>query len=242
MDLLMQLFLFLSGFTAELIDSALGMAYGVTSNSLLLLLGLLPAIASATVHTSEVVLTATSGLSHVKMGNFDRKLFLSLLLPGVISAVIGSYLLCELEIPGLKKAVAIYLIFIGVLLFLRTFGKGELPAVIPAPLLAAVAAFCDAVGGGGWGPIATGTLLAEGRDPPKVIGSVNSAEFFITTSEVAVFLLMSKVNWLYVLPFLLGGLPAAIIGAKLLRKIGKRRGFYIPVGILLIVTNIRNLM
>lgn len=233
-----------AGFLAELVDGALGMAYGVTASTILQAAGFAPAATSATVHTAETFLTAVNGLSHLKLGNVDRKLFLKLVAPGTLAAVIGAYLLSELEAPWLAPAIQCYLLATGVIVLLRAFGLKLFPRVNPA-LLGAVGGFADAVGGGGWGPIVTGTLIAADNDPRTTIGSVNAAEFFVTISQSIVFLIALKASYIgYFLPFAIGGLAAAPLGAWICKTLGKKaqRTLYVLVGLLLIVTNAAKLL
>jgi len=227
----------LIGFIAELIDSSLGMAYGVTSSSFLQLVGMGVAEASATTHCAEVFLTAASGASHVRLGNFSRKLFLSLLIPGVVAGALGAVAVSTIRVYGMREAVAIYLALMGVLIIARSLGRViSLPRVHPS-LLATAGGFLDAVGGGGWGPIVTGTLLANGENPRHAIGSVNTAEFFVTVTETAVFLSLGKANPLFVLLILLGGLPSAFLGAWLVKKMDAGKLMFL-VGITLIIVNV----
>ena len=226
------------GLIAELIDSSLGMAYGVTSTTLLLTIGFAPAVASSTTHYAEIFLTASSGLSHIKLGNFDKKLFLDLVVFGTISAIIGAYLLSEVSIPCLKTLVTLYLMMMGGVIILRALQKNIVFRRVNTKVLAAIGGFMDAIGGGGWGPIVTSTLVANGYDVKKTIGSVNTAEFFVTISQSIVFLLLVGVKYpLAVIGILIGGLPAALIGAYITKKV-KRKYLMFAVGTALIVTNI----
>jgi len=228
----------LTGAIAELVDSSLGMAYGVTSTTLLLSLGLSPAVASSTTHYAEIFLTATSGTSHIRMGNFDRKLFLNLVVFGTLAAVAGAYLLSSVNIPHLRTLVTMYLMCMGGVIILRAFGKNIVFRRLNTKALAALGGFLDAVGGGGWGPVVTSTLIANGYDPKKTIGSVNSAEFFVTISQSIVFLVMVGVKYpLAVLGILAGGVPAAVVGAYVTKKV-KTEHLMLAVGTALIVTNL----
>jgi uncharacterized membrane protein YfcA len=233
-----------AGFFAELVDSGLGMAYGVTASTILQAAGFAPAVTSATVHTAETLLTAVNGLSHFMLGNVDRKLFFKLVGTGTLAAVIGAYLLSELEAPWLAPAIQCYLLASGVIVLLRAFGLKLFPRVNPA-LLGAVGGLADAVGGGGWGPIVTGTLIASGDNPRTVIGSVNAAEFFVTISQSIVFLTALRASYIgYLTPFAIGGLVAAPLGAWICKTLDKKaqRKLYILVGLLLILTNTAKLL
>jgi len=178
----------LFGFIAQLIDGALGMAYGVSSNIFFLTLGVPPAIASASIHTSEIFTTAVSGISHFKFGNVDRTIFIKLLIPGVIGGILGAYILTELPGAKMKPYISLYLLIMGLMILIKVFRKIDSNEVksklIPLGL---VGGFFDAIGGGGWGPIVTTTLVARGNTPRFAIGSVNAAEFFVTVAESITF-------------------------------------------------------
>ncbi len=180
----------LVGFVAQLIDGAVGMAYGVISSSVLLAFGVPPAQASATIHTAECFTTGASGASHMLHKNVDWKLFWRLAPAGVVGGVIGAYLLTGFDPTFIKAVVIAYLGVLGVFMLARAIrGPREEPPhlkqVIPVGL---VGGFLDASGGGGWGPIVTSTLLGRGHPPRYVIGSVNSAEFVVTVAISLTFL------------------------------------------------------
>jgi uncharacterized membrane protein YfcA len=231
------------GFVAQMIDGALGMAYGVSSNSFLLSLGIPPAAASASVHAAEVFTTAVSGLSHWRLGNVDWGLLRRLLIPGVIGAVAGAYILTAVPGDVLKPIVAVYLLLMGVVIVVKAFrqphnGEARTP-VIPLGL---AGGFFDAVGGGGWGPIVTSTLLARGHNPRNSIGSVNLAEFFVTLSQSIVFLLtIGFVHWQIILGLLIGGVLAAPLAAFGARKI-PAKALMLLVGGLIILLSLRTLI
>ena len=179
----------LVGFIAQMIDGALGMAYGVSSNTFLLSLGIPPAAASASVHMAEVVTTGISGFSHWKLGNVDWKLVRRLLIPGMIGGIVGAYLLTSIDGNIIKPYIATYLLFMGGVIIYKAFTM--LPRHKPdeyhgprVSWLGLLGGFCDAIGGGGWGPVVTSTLVARGKHPRTTIGSVNFSEFFITFSRV----------------------------------------------------------
>ncbi|MFB0518000.1 MAG: sulfite exporter TauE/SafE family protein, partial [Acidobacteriota bacterium] len=160
MDLNIVVFIIV-GFIAQIIDGALGMAYGVSSNSFLLSIGIPPAAASASVHTAEVFTTFVSGVSHWKFGNVDKKLFKKLLIPGIIGGVLGAYVLTSIPGKTIKPFIGAYLLIMGLMILLKAFKKIKEKRVetkiIP---LATAGGFFDAIGGGGWGPIVTSTLMA----------------------------------------------------------------------------------
>lgn len=180
----------LVGFIAQLIDGAVGMAYGVISSSALLAFGVPPAQASATIHAAECFTTGASGASHLAHRNVDWKLFFRLAPAGVVGGVIGAYLLTGFDATFIKAVVIAYLGVLGVLMFRRALRepKDEPPHLRHVVPLGVVGGFLDASGGGGWGPIVTSTLLGRGHAPRYVIGSVNSAEFVVTVAISITFL------------------------------------------------------
>jgi hypothetical protein len=233
----------LVGFAAQIIDGALGMAYGVSSTTFLLSTGVGPAAASASVHMAEVFTTLVSGLSHLKLGNVDRALFRRLVVPGVIGGVLGAYVLSELPGDKIKPFVSAYLILMGLRILwkaLRKPGPGSpLKRVVP---LGIVGGFFDAIGGGGWGPIVTTTLVANGHNPRISIGSVNLAEFFVTLSESVVFLLTIRLTNLDIIAGLIaGGVVAAPLAAVVCRRLSPRK-LMAAVGLLIILLSVRTLV
>jgi uncharacterized membrane protein YfcA len=233
----------LVGLGAQLVDGALGMAYGVTSNSFLLSLGVTPAVSSASVHFAEMFTTGASAISHFRFKNINKKLFKSLLIPGVAGAVVGAYLLSDV-IDGnmIKPYIAFYMLILGVIIIRKalkkTLVKNKTKRI---GVLAATGGFLDSVGGGGWGPIVTSTLLGQGRDPRYTIGSVNAAEFVIAFASGITFLLFNGINsWQVVLGLIVGGVIAAPFGAMLVGKI-KRKPLMLIVGCLVIGLSIRTI-
>jgi uncharacterized membrane protein YfcA len=205
------------GFAAQLVDGALGMAFGVISSTLLVgVLGVPPALASQRVHVVEVFTTGVSGISHLIHRNIDGKLFLRLVVPGMIGGFAGAYLLSSIDAAIVKPFVLLYLTAIGLYLLIRGFmyppKLKEAKVIAPLGL---VGGFLDAAGGGGWGPVVTSNLLIQGADPRKVVGTVNSAEFFLTVTISAAFIWHLGVADLAgaTLGLLIGGLLAAPIGA-----------------------------
>jgi uncharacterized membrane protein YfcA len=212
------------GFIAQLIDGALGMAYGVSSNAFFLSLGVPPSIASACIHTSEMFTTAVSGVSHFKFGNIDKKIFLRLLIPGVIGGVLGAYILTELPGGKIKPFVSLYLLMMGLWILIKVVRKTHQiktkTRLIPLGL---AGGFFDAIGGGGWGPIVTTTLVANGNHPRYAIGSVNSAEFFVTVAESITFFATLGVllfnHWEKIVGLMIGGVIAAPFAAWVCKKL-----------------------
>jgi uncharacterized membrane protein YfcA len=219
------------------------MAYGVISNSFILSLGLIPAISSAIVHTSEIGTTLIAGLSHFKFGNVDKNIFKKLIVTGPISAIIGAYVIVNAPTNLIKPIVTIYLIIMGIVILLRYKGKNIFFKKVNIPILATIGGFVDAVGGGGWGPVVTSTLVANGENPRKVVGSVNAAEFIVTISESITFFLTLNflgVYWPLVVALLLGGAVIAPITAYIVKKL-PIRVMLLLVGLLVIMINLRNL-
>ena len=231
------------GFAAQVIDGALGMAFGVISNVLLLSLGVPPAAASAGVHTVETATTAVSGVSHTLHRNVDWKLFFRLMIPGVIGGVIGAYLL-TVHGNAAKPFILIYLTLIGLSLLWRgwRFPSHERKPRVIEPL-GLVGGFLDAAGGGGWGPIVTSNLLVQGSNPRKTIGTVNTAEFFLTLTISITFL--TQIGWeaftTATLGLLIGGVVAAPFGALLAKRV-KPGPLLLLVGVVLIATSLYSLL
>lgn len=229
-----------AGFIAQIIDGSLGMAYGVSSSTLLLNFGISPKIASAAVHTSEVFTTGVSGLMHLRLNNVDKALFKRLVFTGVLGAVIGAYLISKiLDGNHIKPFVAAYLLVLGIMILSKGIVNKikETKEIKRVGLLAFVGGFLDAVGGGGWGPIVTSNLIHQGGAPGKTIGTVNTAEFFVTFFSTGVFLIFVGVqHWDVVMGLIIGGVIAAPIGALIAKKVDKRV-LMISVGCLIIITS-----
>lgn len=233
----------LFGFVAQLIDGALGMAYGVSSNAFFLSLGIPPSIASACIHTSEMFTTAVSGISHFKFGNVDRKIFLRLLIPGVIGGVLGAYILTTLPGGKIRPFVSIYLLIMGILILFKVFKKNlQTKTKTRLMPLGLVGGFFDAIGGGGWGPIVTSTLVANGNHPRFAIGSVNSVEFFVTVAESITFFAtlggLLFQHWEKIVGLMIGGVLAAPLAAWVCKKL-PHKALMILVGLLITGLSIR---
>jgi uncharacterized protein len=219
------------GFAAQMVDGALGMAFGVITNTLLVgVMGLPPAQASQRVHVVECFTTAVSGISHLLHRNIDGRLFVRLAIPGVIGGVSGAYLLSNLDGEQVRPFVMIYLALIGVFLLLRgIFYPPKIrEARVVAPL-GLIGGFLDAAGGGGWGPVVTSNLLIQGTDPRKVVGTVNSAEFFLTLAISITFITQLGLADVAgaTLGLLIGGIAAAPFGAWFAKRL--------PVKVMLII-------
>lgn len=232
----------LIGFTAQLIDGALGMAYGVTASSMLLGAGVPPAVASATVHAAECFTTGISAASHRAFGNIDREQFRRLLLPGVLGAALGAYLLTSLPGDALKPWIAAYLLLMGIVIIAKAFREVPSRRVTShlAPL-GFVGALVDAIGGGGWGPIVASNLLARGNGFRLTVGTVNAVEFFVTLTASLVFMVtLGLTNWKLIAGLAIGGALAAPLGAYLVSRV-RPKPFQVLVGLLVVGLSIRTI-
>ncbi|MEO6453721.1 MAG: TSUP family transporter [Ginsengibacter sp.] len=236
----------IAGFVAQLIDGALGMGYGVTCTTFLLSIGInLPAI-SGSIHTAEMFSSAASGYSHYKFGNVNKKLFKALLIPGVIGAIIGAWLLSEFGdeyAQYIRPALAIYTLFLGLRILLNAFKKNRaIKKVKRVGWLAGAGGFLDSFGGGGWGPLVTSTLISKGRTPKYVIGTVSITEFFVTlASALTFFSLIGLSHWQVIIGLIIGGVAAAPIAARFAGKLPLKTMF-IAVGTLVIIWSLRILL
>ncbi|HEX7852588.1 MAG TPA: sulfite exporter TauE/SafE family protein [Sphingobium sp.] len=227
------------GFGAQIIDGALGMAYGVISSTFLLALGVPPSAASAGVHAAETCTTGVSAISHILHRNVDWRIFARLAVPGVIGGVAGAYVLSNIDGSVIKPFILAYLTGIGLWLLWRSF---HYPPEHKAPRhivpLGLIGGFMDASGGGGWGPIVTSNLLVQGASPRHTIGTVNSVEFILTMAISITFLI--HLGWealtISTLGLLIGGVVAAPIGAVLTRHINAKL-LLRAVGVVLITTS-----
>ncbi|MGE5528389.1 MAG: sulfite exporter TauE/SafE family protein [Patescibacteria group bacterium] len=233
----------LIGFVAQTIDGALGMAYGVISNTFLLGAGLTPALASASVHTAELFTTLISGISHLRLRNVDKPLFGKLLIPGVLGGVLGAYILTSVPGEAIKPYITGYLVIMGLLVLRKAFkAQKQVEIAKGAVPLGLIGGFCDAVGGGGWGPVVTSTLMAKGLNPRLTIGTVNCAEFFVTAAQAAAFFLaLRAVNWQVILGLAIGGVIAAPLAAIACRRLPAKT-LTILVGVLIVAVNVRALV
>ena len=194
----------------------------------------------ASVHTAEVFTTGVSGLSHIFMRNIDKKLFFKLVFTGVAGAVIGAYLISKIfDGKLIKPYIAAYLLLLGIYILIKSFKKIEAKASNWkfAPALGFVGALFDSIGGGGWGPIVSSNLIDKGNSPREVIGTVNTAEFFVTFFSTGVFIFFLGIEaWKPVLALIIGGVIAAPIGAYILRFMSPTTIMRL-VGVLIIVTS-----
>ncbi|WP_205504467.1 TSUP family transporter [Rufibacter psychrotolerans] len=235
-----------AGFLAQMVDGALGMGYGVTSTTVLLSLGVnLPAI-SGSIHTAEIFSSGISGFSHYKFGNVNKKLFKVLLVPGVIGAIVGAWLLAKVgeeHANYVRPILAAYTLVLGVRIIYTAFKKNrERKKIKKAGILAGAGGFLDSFGGGGWGPLVTSTLIAKGRTPRFVIGTVSITEFFVTFASALTFFAMLGLSHLQVIiGLVLGGMLAAPIAARLAGRLPMKTMF-IAVGSLVIIWSLRILL
>ena len=230
----------LIGFAAQLVDGALGMAFGVICNTLLVaVMGVPPATASARIHVVEMFTTGVSGISHLIHRNIEWPLFFRLLVPGLIGGVTGAYVLSSLHGELVKPFVLAYLVAIGLWLLVRGLlypPKIRKPTVI-APL-GLIGGFLDAAGGGGWGPVVTSNLLVQGAEPRKVVGTVNSVEFFLTLAVSATFIWHLGFADIAgaTLGLLIGGVLAAPLGAFMAKRFSPKL-MLVLVGVVLTATS-----
>ncbi len=238
------------GLAAQLVDGSLGMGYGVTSSTLLILVGLTPAAASASVHISELGTNLASGASHWRLQNVDWRVVARIAGPGAIGAFLGATVLSHLSTEAAAPVMATILAFLGIYIIIRFIVgvKPRLKQALTLRFLAPLglfAGFIDATGGGGWGPVATPALLADGRmEPRKVIGSIDTAEFAVSAAASIGFLIglgSAGIHWGFALALLAGGLVAAPLAAYLVR-IAPAHLLGVAVGGLILLTNSRTLL
>ncbi len=233
------------GFLAQLIDGALGMGYGVISATVLLATGVPPAHTSASVHAAKLFTTAASGTSHIIHGNVDRRILLILCVAGSVGGVLGAMVLVNVAAGAIRPFVFVYLAVMGLVIIWRGLmfpANKTVPGKFIAPL-GMTGGFLDAIGGGGWGPVVTSSLIGAGAPPRYVVGTVNAAEFVVTCTVVATFAATIALGiWeeskgiadhlTAVAGLVIGGLPAAFLAGWLLRN-APRRPLMIAVGLLI---------
>jgi uncharacterized membrane protein YfcA len=242
----------LVGLGAQLVDGSLGMAYGVTSTTLLLVIGTSPAAASATVHLAEIGTTLVSGASHWRFGNVDWKVVWKIGIPGAIGAFAGATFLSNLSTETAAPLMSIILLTLGLYILIRFTAFGLPRSELGKPLrkrflapLGVVAGFVDSTGGGGWGPVGTPAILASGRlEPRKTIGSIDTSEFLVAVAASIGFIIgigSEGVRATWVVALLIGGIVAAPIAAWLVRHIPPRV-LGSAVGGIIVLTNARTLL
>jgi len=228
------------GFVAQLIDGMLGMGYGVVSAISLMSLGLTPASVSASIHTAEMFASGASGYNHYRFGNVNKRLFKVLLVPGILGSISGAFLLArfgEQYANIIKPVLAVYLLFLGLRIISKAIRKQaqKRRKVKNAGWLAGAGGFLDSFGGGGWGPLVTSTLIANGRTPNYVIGTVSLVEFFVTFASALTFFSMRGFsNWQIVLGLIVGGVTAAPLAARLSGRL-PTRWMFIGVGLMVVL-------
>ena len=225
------------GLFAQLVDGTLGMAYGVLSNTALLAIGLPPAQASALVHTAEIFTTGASAASHIYHRNVDWRMVVRLGGTGVLGAILGAWILSNINVSAARRYVYIYLLLMGCYILLKSMqiAVERQRSAGWAPPLGFVAGFLDASGGGGWGPVTTSTLIGAGHAPRQTVGSVNTAEFFVTVASATTFFIELGASPLqHLVPLVLGGVLAAPVGGWAVKHISAR-ALMIAVGTLIVV-------
>jgi uncharacterized membrane protein YfcA len=232
------------GFAAQIVDGAIGMAYGLTATSILLGFGIPPATASACVHAAEVFTTAASGVSHWRLGNVDTHLLRRLAFPGAIGGAIGAYVLTELPADTVRPIVNVYLAAMGGVVLWKALRKQPIEPRAPRylPLLGLSGGFLDAIGGGGWGPLVTSTLVGTGTRARVAIGSVNAAEFLVTTTISATFVVTIGLElWPIITGLVLGGILAAPFAAYITHILPDRI-MMIMVASAIVILSLRGLL
>lgn len=236
------------GFLAQMIDGAFGMAYGPTTTSFLMAMGISPAIASATLHTAEVFAAGTASVSYYRHKNINFKLFKLLVIGGIVGAILGASLLSFVskeQLGIVKPLVALYTLSLGLIVIRRAFASGKIRPkknIRLIPAVGFVGSFFDSIGGGGWGAIVTSSLVALGRDVRYAIGSAHLAKFIVaTTSAITFLLLIGFHHWLIVAGVILGSMLAAPMSVMIGNRIPKRNGLII-VGVLVIALSLRTIL
>ncbi|HMN36344.1 MAG TPA: sulfite exporter TauE/SafE family protein [Hyphomicrobium sp.] len=232
------------GLVAQMVDGAIGMAYGVTSNSVLLSFGMPPATASACVHAAETFTTAASGAAHWRLGNVDKKLIVRLAIPGMAGGVLGAYVLSNINGDTIKPIIAVYLLLMGFYIVWKAMRPA--PPLHEPPRHVAPLGFAgglvDSVGGGGWGPIVTSTLIGQGTTPRYAIGTVNLAEFFVTSTVTLTFLFTIGLElWPIITGLVVGGIIAAPFAALATRHLPDKP-LMIIVGCVIVLLSLRTLL
>ena len=232
------------GFVAQLVDGTLGMAYGVLANAAMLTMGLPPAQASALIHTAEIFTTGASAASHLYHRNVDWRIVARLGVTGVLGAILGAWILSNTDVGAARRLVYGYLLLMGLYILWQSTRIALAPRT-PAgwiPPLGFLAGFLDATGGGGWGPVTTSTLLGSGHAPRQTVGSVNTAEFFVTVAAATTFFAELGASHLeYLIPLVLGGLLAAPFGGWAVKHV-PARALMIAVGVLIVTLSVFQLL
>jgi uncharacterized protein len=231
------------GFAAQLVDGAIGMAYGITATTVLLSMGVAPATASASVHAAEVFTTGASGAAHWQLGNIDRRLVLRLMIPGMVGGAIGAYVLVSLPANLIKPWVNVYLLAVGGYILWKAWRPARERSTPPNGLvpLGFAGGFLDAIGGGGWGPIVTSTLVGHGVPPRYAVGTANCVEFFVTLTITAAFVATIGLSlWPIILALVVGGICAAPFAAIATKHLPDR-ALMALVGCVVVLLSLRSL-
>ena len=232
------------GFIAQLVDGCIGMAFGLLGTSVLLASGVTPVIASSTVHAAEVFTTGISGLSHWRFGNINWRLAFRLAVPGAVGGALGAYVLTTIPVDVIKPVINVYLLLMGLWILYKAFHKWMAPADPPAwaPALGLAGGFLDAIGGGGWGPMVTSTLIGQGTAPRFVVGSVSLSEFLVTTTVSITFLgTIGLELWPIIAGLILGGALAAPLAAFGAKKV-PARGLMVLAALVILGLSVRGLI
>ncbi len=235
----------LIGFLAQMIDGSLGMGFGTSSTTFLTTFGVPAKIASASVHTAEFFTSLASGISHWRLDNVDRELVKRLAIPGALGGLLGVYTLAKVPTSLISPIVSVYLLVMGVnILFKGIRGvAGKLLTSRKVLPLGLIGGFFDALGGGGWGPIVTSTMVASGHVPRCTVGTVNAAEFFVVLVQVLTFTTLIGIGqyWQFIVGLAIGGVIAAPFAASISARVSEKK-MLLAVGTLIIVLNIRNIL
>lgn len=232
------------GFAAQMIDGAIGMAYGIAATTLLMSMGVPPATASAAIHAAEVFTTAASGTAHWRMGNVDRKLVMRLALPGMVGGAIGAYVLATVPGDRIRPIVSAYLLVMGAVILWRAIRKVPSEPKPPKRVgaLGLIGGFLDAIGGGGWGAMVTTTLIGRGVTPRFAIGSANVAEFFVAVTVTATFVATVGLTlWPVITGLVIGGVAAAPFAAYATKHLPDKP-VMILVGAVVVLLSLRSLL
>jgi len=232
------------GFAAQMVDGAIGMAYGITATTMLMTFGVPPATASASIHAAEVFTTAASGIAHWRMGNVDRKLVARLAVPGMLGGAVGAYILATVPGDRIRPIVSAYLLVMGAVILWRAIWRDRSEDKNPKQVgvLGLLGGFLDAIGGGGWGAIVTTTLIGRGVTPRFAIGSANVAEFFVTSTVTATFVATVGLSlWPVITGLVIGGILAAPFAAYATKHMPDQP-VMILVGIVVILLSLRGLL
>jgi uncharacterized protein len=240
-----EFFLLLAiGFAAQLIDGALGMAYGVLTSSALLIVGVPPAHASALVHTAEIFTTSASAASHIYHRNVDWRYVMRLGIPGVLGAVLGAWILSNIDLVAAQRWVYFYLLAMGAYILLKSFriaSQRKDPARWLPPV-GFVGGLLDASGGGGWGAVVTSTLIGSGHAPRQTVGSVSTTEFFVTVAAATTFFVeLGAAPLQHLVPLVIGGVLAAPVGGWAVKHVSAR-ALMVAVGCLIVALSVFQLV